>query len=119
MSAVDCAQMTKTLEPETDIWGFTLVPGSLLKFTIGFHVAPLSVLRRKNISQFPGVLSLHTTNLFAPEAAAISSELLAWEILLLTITKREETRRIVSEILAVLLKFREFIACGLPGLLEA
>lgn len=85
---------------------------------MGFHVAPLSVLRLKKMSEFPGVPSCHTTNLLEPEAAAISSELLVVSVtaaagsaataLLFKITNSEEIRRTESKMLHALLNSIRF-----------
>lgn len=54
---------------QTASWVRTDLPALLLRFTVGFQVAPLSVLRLKRISALPGLMSFHTTATLEPEAA--------------------------------------------------
>jgi hypothetical protein len=67
------------LLPDTAICGEKEKPALLLMLTVGFHVAPLSVLRLNDISDNTSSVfcCVQTTNRFDPDAAPSSEELLS------------------------------------------
>jgi hypothetical protein len=69
LPGVESSHTTHTLDPDRAICGSEDSPRFLLKLTVGFQVAPLSVVRLYMISPLPGLSSLHTTCRLEPDAA--------------------------------------------------
>src|SRR3972149_4993568 len=60
---------TYTLEPTAAICGFSDITSLSLRLIEESKLSPLFVLREKNMSNMPGVLSCHTAYTFEPTAA--------------------------------------------------